>query len=156
MEIRRAVTEDAPVLALLNRHVQDPHVAAEPLIYRPARVDDVAAWFLARLKDGDTAFIAHEGGESIGYVIFRVIDRPGHLFAHARRLLLVDQLAVVSSARRRGAGRALMNAVEDQARRSGVDAVELDVRSANLGAIAFYAALQYQTEQLHLSRPLRG
>jgi diamine N-acetyltransferase len=154
MEIRRALPEDAPLLAALNRHVHDPHVAAEPSVYRPVHGDDVAAWFRERLTSGDVALIASDGADAVGYVMSRIVDKPGHLFAHPRRYLLVDQLAVADGLRRRGVGRALMSAVEDHARSCNLDAVELDVRGANVDAVAFYSTLGYRAEQLHLRRPL--
>ena len=154
MEIRRATAADAAVLAQLNRHVHELHVAAEPRIYKPTSDEDVAAWFAGRMKAGDTAFLAFEDAEPLGYALARVMERAAHVFGHPRRYVLVDQLAVVRSTRRRGAGRALMNAAEAFARESGVDGVELDVRASNPDAIAFYTALGYRSEQLHLRREL--
>jgi ribosomal protein S18 acetylase RimI-like enzyme len=154
MEIRRATPDDATLLAALNRHVQDAHIAAEPQLYRTTQADDVSTWFLARLNGGDTGLIAHEGSEPLGYAIARLMERPAKVFTQPRRYLLLDQLAVVPGARRRGVGGALMRAVEGLALERGVDGVELDVRAANRDAIAFYDALGYRTELLHLRRRL--
>jgi ribosomal protein S18 acetylase RimI-like enzyme len=156
MDIRPATAEDAALLAALNSHVHDQHVAAEPQVYRPTHANEVAAWFLTRLSNGDVALIAQEGTESIGYVMARLVERPGHLFAYPRRFLLVDQLAVAQAARRRGVGRALMTAIESHALASSLDTVELDVRAANPAAVAFFSALGYRTEQLHFGRKLSG
>src|SRR5262250_2792557 len=130
MDIRLAAAEDATLLAALNRHVHDPHVAAEPRLYRPVDPDAVAAWFRDRLAQGDLALIAEDPGP-LGYLVARVVELPGHLFVHPRRHLLVDQLAVAAPTRRRGVGRALMAAAERLAVERGLGAVELDVRAAN-------------------------
>ncbi len=154
MDIRRALPGDAALLAALNRHVHDLHVTIEPQVYRATAQDEVAAWFRARLGSGEVALVAQEGDEPLGYVLARLVDGPGHLFKHPQRFLLVHQLAVAEGARRGGVGRALMAAIEAHAVASGVGSIELDVRAANAEALAFYAALGYRTEQLHLCRQL--
>ncbi len=151
MHIRRAVSEDAPLLAVLNRQVHDLHVAAEPEVYRDPDPSELVAWFRERMRNGDMALIAHDE-EPLGYLMARTIDRPGHLFAHPRRFLLVDQVAVHTTFRRRGVGRALMAAAEDLAQERGLDMVELDVRAINHDALSFYATLGYQPDSLHLRR----
>ena len=45
--IRAAVVGDERTLAGLNSVVHEPHVAARPDQFRPARIDEVAAWFAA-------------------------------------------------------------------------------------------------------------
>lgn len=145
MEIRRATVEDAEVLARLNHHVHAMHVEAEPGRYRPTVREEVMAWFRRTLAEdgGSEAFIAHGGEEPLGHVIFRDIERPENAFGRANRYLMVDQLAVAPEGRRRGIGRALMDAVADQARARGVPEVQLGVRSFNTDAVAFYEALGY-------------
>ena len=155
VEIRRAEGKDAALLAKLNSHVHDAHVAAEPDVYRPTRAEEVAAWFGERLGGGDIVLLAHDGGEPLGYAMTQVVDKPGHLFAHGRRFLLLHHLAVATGARRRGVGRALMAAVEALAAELAVEAVELDVRGANTDALTFYATLGYRAAQLHLRRDIK-
>ena len=58
--------------------------------------------------------------------------------------------------RRRGAGRALMEAAEEWARESGVRKIELHVFPYNTGAIALYETLGYEQEGLRREHYRRG
>ena len=143
------------MLVELNRHVHELHVAAEPELYRdhdPAAIADV---FRDRLAGDDyRVIIAESAGSPVGCVSYRIHQSPAHAFCHPRRVLFVDQLVVVPSARGAGLGRQLMAAVEADARSQGVDRVELDVRTFNHSAIEFYTACGYTPANLRLSRTL--
>ena len=65
-------------------------------------------------------------------------------------------LMVARDFRRRGVGRALMEAAEDWARDVGVAKIELHVFPYNLGAIALYERLGYRREGLRLRHYRRG
>ncbi len=65
-------------------------------------------------------------------------------------------LMVARSFRRRGAGRALMDAAEEWARDVGVEKIELHVFPYNVGAIALYERLGYRREGLRLRHYRRG
>lgn len=156
MEIRRASISDVPHLTRLNAHVHDLHVAAEPEIYRETDPDEVTERFrqILSVDGGSEAFIAWLDGAPVGHVVFRAIGRPGHAYAHPSRYLLVDQLAVDAAARRRGVGRALMDAVVTRARELELPQIELDVRSHNRGAMAFYDAIGYGEQSRRLALKL--
>jgi RimJ/RimL family protein N-acetyltransferase len=65
-------------------------------------------------------------------------------------------LMVARDFRRRGAGRALMEAAEDWARKVGVQKIELHVFPHNVGAIALYEQLGYVREGLRRRHYRRG
>jgi RimJ/RimL family protein N-acetyltransferase len=65
-------------------------------------------------------------------------------------------LMVARPFRRRGAGRALMEAAEAWARSVGVVKIELHVFPYNVGAIALYERLGYEREGLRRSHYRRG
>jgi ribosomal protein S18 acetylase RimI-like enzyme len=56
----------------------------------------------------------------------------------------VDELIVISSARRRGTGTSLMRAVEAWAVDVGAHVVKLDTRASNQEALGLYIALGYR------------
>ena len=65
-------------------------------------------------------------------------------------------IMVARGFRRRGIGRALMQAAEDWAREVGVAKIELHVFPYNVGAIALYERLGYRREGLRLRHYRRG
>jgi GNAT superfamily N-acetyltransferase len=153
MLLRPATSADANLLAELTRHVHDLHVAAEPALYRDHDAAAIAGAFRERLAADDYhVVLAESAGRAAGCVCYRVHQSPGNAFCHPRSVLFVDQLVVVPDARRAGLGRRLMEAVDAEARRLGIDRIELDVRAFNRDALAFYTACGYAPASLRLAR----
>lgn len=157
MHVRPASPDDAATLAALQRWVHDPHVAAEPAVYVPADPARAVESLRARLvAEGVHGFVAEVDGAPVGYALAAVARRPATVQTAARAFLLVDELAVAPTARRRGAGRALMDAVGRFAASRGLGRVELEVRAWNDGARRFYADLGYAPFSLRLGRDVTG
>jgi len=74
------------------------------------------------------AWVAADGAELFGFAV-------AHLVADVCEL---ESIGVAKSVRRKGIGRALLNAVTDWCSVSGAQKLELEVRSRNSSAIAFY------------------
>ncbi len=60
----------------------------------------------------------------------------------------INYLAVHPDTRRNGYGEAIMHAVEARLREKGCPKVNLQVRTSNLGVIAFYAAMGYGQDEV--------
>jgi ribosomal-protein-alanine N-acetyltransferase len=74
------------------------------------------------------------GGAVVGYIVFWIVHDEVHVLNVATSL----------AARRRGVGRALMVASEEEGRRLGARLSTLEVRRSNAPAIALYLALGYR------------
>jgi ribosomal-protein-alanine N-acetyltransferase len=74
------------------------------------------------------------GGPVIGYIVFWIVHDEVHVL----------NVATTAAARRRGVGRALMAASEDEGRLRGARLSTLEVRRSNAPAIALYLALGYR------------
>ena len=74
------------------------------------------------------------GGPVVGYVVFWVVHDEVHVL----------NVATALAARRRGVGRALMEAAEGEGRRRGARLSTLEVRRSNEGAIALYLTMGYR------------
>lgn len=130
--IREARAEDLPEVIRINREVL-------PENYPPF-------YFELHLNQFGKAFlVAEENGEILGYIMCRVeydnlytnpskVGKRGHVIS----------LAVVSKARRRGIGTALMTkAMENMKKFYGVEEYYLEVRVSNEPAIRLYRKLGY-------------
>ncbi|HVU04510.1 MAG TPA: GNAT family N-acetyltransferase [Polyangiaceae bacterium] len=122
--------DQGAILALTQAYAHDPMGNDGPL---PDAV-------IGRLIDGLRAhpttlvFLARDGGEPVGIATCFV----GFSTFAAKPLVNIHDLAVVPSHRRGGVGRALLRAVEDEARARGCCKLTLEVLSNNEPALRAY------------------
>jgi ribosomal protein S18 acetylase RimI-like enzyme len=155
MHVRRAVEGDVAALARLHAEVQALHRAALPHQYRDASLGELEAWMRRLLDDPDVVvLVADEHGRAVGFAVVRREASSGDALALPRLRAMVEGIGVAATARRRGAGRALMAAAEELARSWGATSVVLDVQSFNTGAEGFYRALGYRAAATRLSKRL--
>jgi ribosomal protein S18 acetylase RimI-like enzyme len=98
----------------------------------------VALYVKAWGRPGDTAVIAIDGGFPVGAAWYRLFgaERPGYGFVDERTPELA--IAVVPSARGKGVGSALLDALLARAREAGYPSISLSVDRNNAGAIELY------------------
>jgi ribosomal protein S18 acetylase RimI-like enzyme len=146
--IRRATPADAPTLARLNAHVQSWHAAHYPESFFPHPDQGALAdYFSERLQDpACTAFL--DGDPATGYALCQLITRETSIFSPGYRRLMVDHIAVAPEARRRGQGRALLQAARELARDLKADEIMLDTWEANHGAHAFFRANGFEPRRM--------
>jgi len=157
VRIRRATGDDVAALARLNAEVQELHRAALPHQYRDPSLGEIEEWMQRLLGDPDTVLLiaeAEEGGDALGFAVVRREASSGNTFALPRLRALIEGIGVAATARRRGAGRALMAGAEELARAWGAASIVLDVQSFNSGAESFYRALGYRAATLRMSKRL--
>ena len=125
----------ARVVALLDSYARDPMGGGKPLS------DDVRERLVPGLAAHPGAFslLAFAGDEALG--LANCIT--GFSTFAARPLVNIHDMAVLPEARGRGVGRALMLAVEAEARTRGACKITLEVLSGNHTAKGLYAALGY-------------
>jgi ribosomal protein S18 acetylase RimI-like enzyme len=125
----------ARVVALLDSYARDPMGGGEPLSedVRERLVPGLAA------HPGAFSLLAFAGDEALG--LANCIT--GFSTFAARPLVNIHDMAVLPEARGKGVGRALMLAVEAEARTRGACKITLEVLSGNDTAKGLYAALGY-------------
>ncbi|MBA85320.1 GNAT family N-acetyltransferase [Thalassobius sp. S69A] len=136
MKIRSALAGDAAAIAALwNPFIRDTAVTFNSALKTPQMIaDDIAAketaghpFFLAELPDGLAGFATY--GQF----------RGGVGYAHS-----MEHTVILSArAQGRGVGRALMSAIEDHARASGVHVMMAGVSAENPDGVAFHKAVGY-------------
>jgi ribosomal protein S18 acetylase RimI-like enzyme len=133
-------TDRAAVCLLLNAYAQDPMGGSTPLAKEPlARLcDDLAQRPFA------FSFIAWQGSEPVG--LANCFE--GYSTFKAQPLVNIHDLAVHPSARGRGVGQALMQAVETEARARGACKITLEVLSGNAVALKSYTRFGFAGYQL--------
>ena len=130
----------AELVMLLDAYARDPMGGGAPLDedVRDAVVPGLAA------TPGAFSLIARLDSEPVGLANCFI----GFSTFAARPLVNVHDMGVMPGRRGRGVGRALLQAVEDEARKRGACKITLEVLSGNERAKALYLALGYGDYQL--------
>jgi N-acetylglutamate synthase-like GNAT family acetyltransferase len=137
MTVRRAAAGDEPALARLLGQLGYP-VEAERLTAR-----------IARLPETTTVLVADDGGV-VGLAALDVRVYLEHDEPRGRVIALV----VGQDARGRGVGRALMDAVEAEARRAGATDLHVTSGAQRADAHAAYRALGFTQTGLRFGKRL--
>ncbi len=124
--IRDAASTDSEALAALLRHLGYEAAAAD----LPARIDR----FLTR--GNGRVLVAERDGRVVGFAAFELAF-PIH---RAQPIVHLVALSVAPGARRKGVGRALLDAVEAAARASGCEAAVVTSAEHRADAHEFYPA----------------
>lgn len=136
MKLRPARAEDADAICAIH----NPIIAETDWTFTTClrRADDVAAQIKAR----GAAFIVAEDVDSAGVIGFATFGAfrggPGYAQTVEHTVLLAP------TARRRGVGKALMQALENVARDQGVHVLVAGISSSNPVAMAFHRARGFE------------
>jgi len=108
--------------------------ASDLLAAVPGSVAEAAEAFLA--DERNLAYAAYAGDEPVGYVRGVVLTRPDDV----RPQVFLYDITVAEGARRRGAGRALVEALLDDCRRLGACEMFVLTNRSNAAAMGLYTA----------------
>ena len=140
--------------------LRDHHGAVEPRL-GPTREDE-ESWTIVRERFGDMlaedgAFLvlAEDGETPAAFAIVTVHDGAA-TWSTPARLGFVEAIVVDGAQRGLGLGARMMDAVQAELDRHGVDELQLSVMAGNLGAQAFYRELGFDTHSLNLYRRAGG
>ncbi|HVO53208.1 MAG TPA: GNAT family N-acetyltransferase [Solirubrobacterales bacterium] len=148
MEIRRARDEESPRIAALWT---EAYTARHP---EGRKTPYAESDYFEAAREGEV-WVAEEGGEALGVVVFYPPAAAGRVVGGAGEAEL-SRLAVAGEARRRGVGRALVELVGERARQEGAAAVVLWSRPYQLEAQRIYEAVGYERVPQRDSRDADG
>jgi ribosomal protein S18 acetylase RimI-like enzyme len=142
IDVRQATAADAAVIAALNVDVQRIHAEAHPWRFKMPGPETFTAADAERLlaQPGYFALLATRDGEPVGYLVGEAVWRQETARHHAQAPVHVHQISVRPSARRSGAGRALLAAARARGAGEGISMLVLDVWSFDTEAQAFFRA----------------
>jgi ribosomal protein S18 acetylase RimI-like enzyme len=122
--VRTAESADVGLVAQLNQHVQQIHVAAEPDDFRPI-VPQLAEPFFSGLlaRPVNVVLIAEGSDRPLGYVWAQDTQRGTNPLTKPVRSLYIHHIAVDPERRHMGIGRALVLGVEEEASKRHIDRI---------------------------------
>jgi GNAT superfamily N-acetyltransferase len=152
--VRVADSNDAQEVAELNGVVQQLHHDERPDWFKPPSSESVLPIVDEWLSSSSTAlFVACDSdGTMIGYSVGFQRERADSALLFAARVVELDQVVVVPSARERGVGRALATAVINWAQANSIDRVELSTWAFNDTALRLFASLGFTPTVRRMSR----
>jgi GNAT superfamily N-acetyltransferase len=137
---RQATTADAEVMSSLNADVQAIHWSALPWRFKPPSPETFPPTAAAALlaEPNNLVFIAEVDSLPVGYAYAEVIHRPETSFHYAYDMVFLHHISVRPTHRKRGLGRALVEAVRSAASERGISLLALDVWTFNDEARLFF------------------
>ena len=132
MIIRAAIPADAGTICAIHNQV-----IRDSLITFTTQERQIGAVARA-IKEGQVFLVAEVGEQVVGFAGYGGF-RPGPGYAHT----VEHSLYLAPEMRGRGAGRMLLLALEERARRDHVHVMVAGISSANAAGIAFHAAMGY-------------
>ncbi len=154
MDIVRASHKNAGDIAVLNDAVQKMHAEHYPAVFKyPADTAEMARFFREQIAADDSfIFVAVVSGEAAGYVWASIQRRGESVFKYGTERIYIHQLSVGPEYRRKGVGRALMDAVGAVAREHGIRQFALDSWEFNTEAHAFFERLGFSRFNINMWR----
>jgi ribosomal protein S18 acetylase RimI-like enzyme len=141
--IRPAAARDVPGVAALWSAIHAHHAPLDPQFeVRPDAERALAALLDDELREADIAvFVAESASELVGFCAVRPRPAPALLVETGRAE--ITELYVRDADRRRGVGRALVDAALDWVRGRGIERVEVRVAARNAEGQAFWRELGF-------------
>ena len=138
--VRQAVLADLDALAsMLDRYRQ--------FYKRPSDLAAARAFLLDRFNHGESVlFIAHEGDTVLGFTQMY----PTFSSVSLARVFVFNDLFVCEAGRRRGVGKALIEAAAAYARSLGAKSLSLSTGRDNTGAQALYESTGWVREETYV------
>ncbi|MBV9798893.1 MAG: GNAT family N-acetyltransferase [Solirubrobacterales bacterium] len=139
--IRPAEAGDADAIAVLLGELGYPSRAAEARDRLERLLADADAGVL----------VAEAGGRAIGVAAYDLVWTLHRSAPQCR----ITTAVIDSGQRRRGVGRALIDAIESLARERGCFRLEVTTRPSRTDAVAFYASLGFEDRPHRFAKALR-
>ncbi|HEX9058791.1 MAG TPA: GNAT family N-acetyltransferase [Clostridia bacterium] len=139
-------TNDAELLAVLNRDVQEIHAEIEPGIFKKYSKEGMQKLFEEALKNENTkGFVAYYDGKPVGYALVSKRDIPETYFKYPYSVVYIEQICIDRKYIRKNAGKELVNHVKSYAESLGVKRIELDFWCKNENAGQFFRSQGFST-----------
>jgi len=143
--VRFATEKDIEKVNDLRKQVNDIHVLGRPDIFKAGFCQEFQD-FAYTLLNGENKdiLVAEREGVICGMACVDYVCKLESPYMMARYFYHVQEIAVDEAFRRQGVARELFEFMKEDARRRGLDKIELDVWAFNESAKEFYEAMGFR------------
>ncbi len=144
--IRPASASDLPSIVELNNLVQNLHARNHPKLIKPASEGtEFSDWFVEVIENPDSIVLVVElSGTVVGYIYAEEVKKTASWVSPTVHLLMLHHIGVDSKAQGKGIGKMLMDGMYQEAKKRGVQRVELEVWDFNDNARRFFAGYGFK------------
>ena len=149
--VRFAKIEDLERVNELRKIVNDVHVEGRPDIFKAGFHDELRD-FIYDIWDTENKdiIVAERNGVICGFACVQYVSKPESPFMNARTFYDVDEFGVDTAFRRQGVATELIAFIKEDAKKRGIDRIELNMWEFNQGAWAFYESVGFQTYRRYM------
>ncbi|MBO5030451.1 MAG: GNAT family N-acetyltransferase [Lachnospiraceae bacterium] len=149
--VRFAKIEDLERVNELRKIVNDVHVEGRPDIFKAGFHDELRD-FIYDIWDTENKdiIVAERNGVICGFACVQYVSKPESPFMNARTFYDVDEFGVDTAFRRQGVATELIAFIKEDAKKRGIDRIELNMWEFNQGALAFYESVGFQTYRRYM------
>lgn len=149
--VRLAREDELERVNEIRKMVNDVHVNGRPDIFK-AGFDDALKNYIYEIWNAENKdiFVAERDGIICGFACIQYVDRSETPFMAARKFYSVDEFGVDEKFRRQGIATELIEFIRSEAKRLGMNRVELNMWEFNEGALAFYEAVGFKTYRRYM------
>lgn len=139
LKMRKANVDDFANFMKLNAEVQSIHAKNRPDKFKDPKDVTVTYDDFNNIVTSDSKFLifAILNDSVVGYVLMELKDCEGP-FTKGKKVLYIDHISVLSRAKGKGLGKALIEEAKTLAKSLGIKTLELDVWSFNNEACSFF------------------
>lgn len=149
--IRIATTDDLNSIFTILKEVHSFHYKYRPDIFKDLNEPAVLNRYRTLIESSDSEIYVYLlNNEIIGYMTLMPTNSPPHPILLDRKIVLMQELAILKDYQRKGYGKELYNKALKYVEAKQADKLELMVWSFNKGAIDFYLKLGMDSKLLIL------
>ena len=149
MRIRKIEERDFDAVHLLFEQVHALHVENRPDVYR--NTDPLPR---ALTNESAACLVAEEEGVAVGLCVLLLRAPSANPVMLPVRIAFIEDICVHRDFRRRGIGKALLEAAREAARSHGAETLMLQVWAFNEAALRFYEAAGMRVRSLNMEETL--
>ena len=151
--IRFASYNDFHQISEILKDIHGMHAKAEPNYYK--NVEQVVSEKDYKDEvDKKHIFVYENNGKILGYVMFAEMIINNHPIIKNQKILMIDDICVISSERGKGIGRQLFNHIENYAKANSYTNIDLNVWSFNINAYKFYKSMGMRDTRIRMNKDI--